>query len=145
MHTKSFPWIIACLFAAFATSAPVSSFAQKPAEKWYEIDPGQKVVAEFHLKPGESKNVEVITKEPRYVGFTTDMSFEEQQKHRYPAPGVKLSRNLTFVSSPKGSATYWSVKGGKIALKVENLTKLPLRIVVYEGPKPVDWNNEPMD
>ena len=117
-----------------AHTLPVEG-AQTASGKWFHLSAGDTYVADFTLKPNESRLFDVVTIKPITVDFQTDMSFEKAKQYNSSIPvrtPVRLSmqHGTQFVASASGAGTQFNTDNGKIALKIENGADIPLRVVI---------------
>lgn len=117
-----------------------SGFAQN---KWYERDlsqNGQIYVADFLLKSGEIKTVELNSENGNKVGFNVDITVEEQQQYvkknimpfeaEYSIQKKDTIDNSITVASSAG-ASFVPEEGKIVSILVRNNSDKDFNIVVY--------------
>jgi len=88
------------------------------------------------LKAGKSKETEIDSSEPLFIGFKTDASKETVLKYFKQKPQPVLLRVVgvdSFVGSVGGAGAVFPPVNGKLRFIAENGTDVPLKIIIYKS------------
>lgn len=111
-------------------------FSVCAAPTWDQLNPGEDQVATFTLKAGKSKETEIDSSEPLFIGFKTDASKETVLKYFKQKPQPVLLRVVgvdSFVGSVGGAGAVFPPVNGKLRFIAENGTDVPLKIIIYKS------------
>ncbi len=117
---------------AVASPAPAVT-----AATWYKLDADKTYQADYTLKPGESKSLEITaaSRSSIKVGFESDLKpgqMEQMQKEGAHDPIMLSTRDgKESIASFYGGATTFAAKNGKLAMKVQNSAKVSVKVVIY--------------
>ena len=129
------------LLIAVTLGAVLSLLADLRAEerRWFKLSEGETYVADFTLGPGETRDIEIVSESPLWVGFYSDASFEQAatfaKQHQNP---IRLSWKVNpknSVASTMGASTVFQSKDGKVSITAKNSADIPFRIVNFTKPK----------
>ena len=99
----------------------------------------QKYEAEYTLKPGESKNLDIAASVAIVVGFKTDMKEKQMERNQLKnVNAIELSTrdgDHSISSWDRGELDLLKPINGIIAIDVKNQGDIPLRVVIYTTTK----------
>jgi hypothetical protein len=107
--------------------------AKPVAPEWYKARPDETFVGEVVLKAGESKSLKIKATKPTTIGFKTNLKFEQGKDLANDAVTVLVDKDS--MASPFGGATEFTPRDGGFDVKVENKTKIEVRVVIYTKEK----------
>ena len=128
------------MLLVIAPTMVMAAGANAPAAKWYKLDPRQKYQADYTLKPGETKTLDITSNVPATVGFKTDLTEKQINQYQLKDPNaiaIQLSTRddaMSALSFDKAELESLKPADEKIAMKIENLGKIPVRVVIYAMP-----------
>jgi hypothetical protein len=115
----------------------LTAFAvQAEGTTWYELDDNETHVADFVLKSGEKKSLQIDSSRPLKTGFKADVpgfDMYEELRERYGWDVIKLRDVNTdaSLSTISGGSMTFQPKDGRIMVEAENLTDRAFNVLVY--------------
>ena len=94
---------------------------QAIAEKWYDLNPTDKVVAELSLKSGNIEIVKIKANKPTLVGFMTKITPKQMQHYQQ-----KNIKPIT-VAIKSAKTTMFGYGGGEAVMPVNGIIKLEIK------------------
>ncbi|HEX8311112.1 MAG TPA: hypothetical protein VF614_07335 [Chthoniobacteraceae bacterium] len=122
-----------------ATSVLVCAAESETAKsKWFELTENQAYVADFALKPGETKPVEIPATGTQAVGFKSDLFSRQDITKEQRSAHIKKniirmagSDGKGWIETSLGGTYSYGSKDGKISITLENKSDLEVKVVVY--------------
>jgi len=94
---------------------------QVQAEKWYELQPTDKVVAEFSLQSGAVEIIKIKAKKPTMVGFMAKITPKQMQYYK-----EKNIKPITVAYKPE-KITMFGYGGGQAVIPINGIIELEIK------------------
>ena len=94
---------------------------QVQAEKWYELQPTNKVVAEFSLQSGAVEIIKIKAKKQTMVGFMAKITPKQMQYYK-----EKNIKPITVAYKPE-KITMFGYGGGQAVIPINGIIELEIK------------------